>query len=108
MGSEVGHIRSVLKEIFENAAIWRNAQMLADGSDTRTREAVIRFKLLIGTLDFAEADLLTAFHELWVGREDERAHKELLSRVGYEFWPQNAAEFLSRFIAERTGGIRKP
>lgn len=108
MGSDIGHIRAVLKEIFATAAIWRNTEMLANGSDTRTREAIIRFEMLIGTIDFAEADLLEAFHELWVGREDELAHTELLSKVGYEFWPQNAAEFLSRFIAERTGGTRKP
>lgn len=106
MGSDVGHIRAVLKEIFESAAIRRNAEMLIDGSDIRNREAVICFKMLVGSIDLAEADLIAAFHELWVGREDERAHTQLLSKVGYEFWPQNAAQFLSRFIAERTGGIR--
>lgn len=108
MGSDVSHIRAVLKEIFENAAIRRNAEMLIDGSDIRSREAAIRFKMLIGTIDIADADLVAAFHELWVGREDERAHLQLLTKVGYEFWPQNAAEFLSRFIAERTGSIRSP
>jgi hypothetical protein len=106
MGSDVSHIRAVLKEIFANAAIRRNAEMLIDGSDIRSREAAIRFKMLIGTIDVADADLVAAFHELWVGCEDERAHNRLLSKVGYEFWPQNAGEFLSRFIAERTGGIR--
>lgn len=106
MGSDVGRIRAVLKEIFESAAIRRNAEMLIDGSDIRNREAAICFKMLIGSVDLADADLVAAFQELWVGREDERAHTQLLSKVGYEFWPQNAGEFLSRFIAERTGGIR--
>ena len=103
MGSDVGHIRAVLREIFESAAIRRNVEMLICGSDIRNREAVICFKKLIGSIDLADADLVAAFHELWVGLEDERAHTQLLSKVGYEFWPQNAAEFLCRFIAERTG-----
>lgn len=68
-GSDVSHIRAVLKEIFENAAIRRNAEMLIDGSDIRSREAAIRFKMLIGTIDITDADLVAAFHELWVGRE---------------------------------------
>ena len=33
MGSDVGHIRAVLKEIFESAAIRRNAEMLVDGTE---------------------------------------------------------------------------
>ncbi len=44
MGSDVSHIRAVLKEIFENAAIRRNAEMLIDGSDIRSREAAIHFQ----------------------------------------------------------------
>lgn len=61
MGSDVSHIRAVLKEIFENAAIRRNAEMLIDGSDIRSREATIRFKMLIGAIDIADADLVAPF-----------------------------------------------
>jgi hypothetical protein len=58
---------------------------------------------LAGTVDQIEPSLLSAYAELWEGPVESEVHSELLREVGFTFWPDTAAEFVSRFISKLTG-----
>ena len=92
-------LRMVLCEIFETAAVWRSIK----SCDSRSDEASEIFKRLIATVPFIEEGTLLAYSELWDADVDRETHSELVRAVGFGFWPATASEFVTRFIADRTG-----
>jgi hypothetical protein len=94
-------VRFVLSEIFENAAIWHSMLPRHD----RTAEAGEIFRKLAVTVDQIEDESLSAYAELWAGELDRLAHRQQLKSMAIGLLrPASASEFVSRFIAERTGG----
>jgi hypothetical protein len=94
-------VRFVLSEIFENAAIWHS--MLSRHDCTAEAGEILR-KLAV-TVDQIEDETLAAYAELWAGELDRLAHRQQLKSVVIGLLrPASASEFVSRFIAERSGG----
>ncbi|MEY9418053.1 hypothetical protein ABIF69_004495 [Bradyrhizobium japonicum] len=91
-------VRETLREIFEHAE-WRAAH----SRDRRSASAAKSLRRLVRTAHKIEPEVLVVYAELWEGEADQSAHRKLLDSVGYGFFPLSAREFVSRFIADRTG-----
>ena len=88
---------------FNNAAHWRRE--LADkypGDDRNIQAAEILERLAAGVSDIDDAtmDVYAALFD----EQPDSADSELLRRIGFDWHPGSAAEFVSRYIAEHTGG----
>ncbi len=91
-------LRFVLREIFEEAAVWRSFER----GNARSLEAANIFRRLIATADRIDDGVLLVYSELWESEDDRQAHARLVRDVGYRFRPRSASEFVARFIASRT------
>jgi hypothetical protein len=92
-----------LKHGFLTTADWRRDEALRHLTDERHMDAMQLLLGLAGTVDQIEPSLLSAYAELWEGPVESEVHSELLREVGFTFWPDTAAEFVSRFISKLTG-----
>jgi hypothetical protein len=92
-----------LKSDFLAAATRRREEAIRSPLDERYYEAIQLLASLAATVDHIEPRLLAAYTELWEGPVESAAQAELLSEVGFNFWPSTAAEFVKRFIAKLTG-----
>ena len=92
-----------LKSDFLDAATRRRDEATKSPLDERYHEAMQLLAALAATVDQIEPSLLAAYAELWEGPVEFEAHAELLREVGFGFWPNTAAEFVSRFISKLTG-----
>ena len=101
MQIDVETLRLTLRELFEQAEMWRSM----GPTDPRRGNAAAIFRRLRETAEAVDDETLWAYAELWEGEADKHAHSSLVRSVGFGFTPGSASEFVARFIAERTGGL---
>lgn len=93
-----------LMEQFEGQAAWRRERAGVYPNDKRNLEAAVIFDRMAATAEAVPAELLTAYEELFDEFSDSEAAQQMLREVGFSRWPNDAAELIRAFIAERTGG----
>lgn len=62
------------------------------------------FTRLAETADSVDSSLLDAYYELFQDLPDGETDQELMSGIGRSWSPETAAEYVTEFIARRTGG----
>jgi hypothetical protein len=86
-------IREILRLEFESASGWKRDDKLASKCLARLAET---------TADIPAA-LLDAYSELFEDYVDSEVETELRNSVGLSWFPEDATEYVKRFVAIRTG-----
>jgi len=87
-------IREILRLEFQNASGLQRDDKLASRCLAKLAE----------TADDIPAALLDAYSELFDDYVDSEVESELRRSIGVSWFPENATEYVKRFVAIRTGG----
>jgi hypothetical protein len=103
MGLSQTEQRGMLSETFERQAEWRRQKVGEFPDDLRNAEAAAILEKLAGTVGSVPGDVLSAYYDLFDDVSDTAIEAEMLQRVGFQYTPDTAEDFVRAFIAERTG-----
>ena len=88
-----------LTEVFETQAEWRRQKASEYPDDKRNIDAAECFNRLAATAADVSPELTQAYEELGDDCAAAELHAELLNQVGFHWLPDNASEFVAKFIS---------
>ena len=83
---------------------WRRGKAVAHPDDPRHVEAAERLDRLVSSVTDVDDPTMDAYAALWDGLTNAEQHSEMLRAVGFSWCPNNALEFVRRYIAVVRGG----
>jgi hypothetical protein len=81
------------------AADWRRRQARQYPDDPRNTEAAELLDKLAASTRQIDDEVIDSCASLWDGAREAELWSEMKRQVGFDRWPENAAEFVAEFIA---------
>ena len=83
---------------------WRRGKAVAHPDDHRHVEAADQLDRLVSSVTDVDDPTMDAYAALWDGLTNAEQHSEMLRAIGFSWCPNNALEFVRRYIAAVRGG----
>ena len=103
MTVDLNDARVALAVYFASTASWRREKARECPDDLRNLTAAELLERLAATVSEIDTQTLDAYGALLDDVEDSERHSEMLREIGFHWEPDNALEFVQRFIAETRG-----
>jgi hypothetical protein len=100
---------SVMRELaeeFERQAEWRREKAQQYPRDNRSAEAAARFDRLAKSVADCPPAVAEAAWGLFESVPDSEAWQQMMTEVGFWYFPETAEEFCRDFISKQTTGAR--
>ena len=93
--------RMLLRHEFCATADWRLEKANQYPSDSRNRQSAKLLEKLAATIEEIPSSIFDVYRAMFRDVSDSERHSELLVEVGFSWHPDDATEFVRRFINDR-------
>lgn len=87
----------------ELTADWRRSKALQDPDEPRNAEAAALLDNLAVSVRQIDDETIDCCASRWDGAREAELWSQMKRQVGFDRWPENAAEFVAEFIATTSG-----